>query len=86
MIRVIVQPEVTKFPSEALLMDYQKDIRFSFVRLEEEIRLNTAPASGDFPISAETRQCRFATQTKSRNSADRSHRNPVFPPCSQDRA
>lgn len=62
-------------------MDYQKHIRSSFARTEEEIRLGIAFAFRDFLISTEIhwmRQCRFAIQTKPCNSADRSHRNPPF--------
>jgi hypothetical protein len=81
-----MRPKVTKFSSGAALMDYQKHIRSSFARTKEEIRLSTAFAYGDFRISTgiyRTQQCCLATQTKLRNSADRSHRIPVFfSPCS----
>lgn len=82
MARIIARLKVTKFSSEASLMDYQKHIRFSFAGMEKEIRLGVSSAFEDFLISAESHwmaQCRFAIQTKPRNSADRSPRNLVFP-------
>lgn len=72
MIRVIVRPKVTKFPSGAPLMGYQKHIRSSFARTEEEIRFGIAFTFGDFLISTEIhwmRQCRFAIETKPCNIA-----------------
>jgi len=68
-------------------MDYQKHIKSSFARTKKEIRLDIAFEFPDFDRDPrDATKCRFVTQTKPRNSVDRSHRNPVFSPCSQGRA